>query len=193
MQNPITISCYYLKKKKIVYLFIILLAQFIPTNIFGQSADSTQKNTPHAAGGIEGKIVDKKGQPIPFAILSVFEGGVIKGMGKTNFNGNFKIKNLHPGLYTVRVSSYAYEKVSIKDVQIHSSELSHLFIPPLNAKTKTLRKVKIVSEEIYIETCDIDDVPAWKIKKRRKLIDPATAGVKVICCEEIRALPGGYR
>jgi len=99
------------------------------------------------AGGIDGKILDEKGQPIPFASVGAFEGGILKGQGKSNFNGNYKIKPLDGGTYDLRVSSVGKKKMELKGVVVRTNRSTTTNVTMVSSKSK-LPAVKIITKKI---------------------------------------------
>jgi hypothetical protein len=77
-----------------------------------------------STGGIDGTVTNKKGETVPLASIGAFEGGILKGQGKSNFNGNFKIKPLPPGTYTLKISSVGYDKMEITGIVVRSNNMT---------------------------------------------------------------------
>ncbi len=102
------------------------------------------------AGGIDGKIVDQKGEPIPFASIGAFQGGILKGQGKSNFNGNYKIKPLNDGTYTLKVSSVGWHKLEVQGVYVKKRSTTTQNIV-MSKHSKSLKKVMIVSRKRMID------------------------------------------
>lgn len=83
--------------KNFLFIGVLLLS----TGLFSQNI-----------GGIKGKVIDKTMNNEPLLMANV----QIKGqeaIAQTNFNGNFEITNLSPGMYTLIVSYLGYETVEI--------------------------------------------------------------------------------
>lgn len=76
-------------------------------------------------GTIQGTIIDDKGQPIPFANVSIEQAGQVVTGGTTNFDGVYKIKALRPGSnYLVRASSVGYTAEALSDVKVSSDQIT---------------------------------------------------------------------
>ncbi len=76
-------------------LRLLALLIFVANNTsFGQAV----------AGEIYGRVTDEKGQALDFATVQAFQGGILKGGAKTDLNGNYSIKPLQPGEYTIKIS-----------------------------------------------------------------------------------------
>src|SRR5450432_1696698 len=60
-------------------------------------------------GSIKGKVLDKSSnEPLPFASVVAELNGSQVGGAQTDFDGNFTIKPLNPGKYTIKVSFVGY-------------------------------------------------------------------------------------
>ncbi|MEZ5045497.1 MAG: carboxypeptidase regulatory-like domain-containing protein [Chitinophagaceae bacterium] len=121
------------------------------------------------SGEIYGKVTDEKGQPIDFAIVQAFEGGVQKGGAKTDLNGNFRIKPLSPGKYTLRVSYTGYNTEELQGIVLGVDKSLKIDVQ-LEKKTKTIAEVKIK-------------------EYKKKLIDASEPTKNSLTKEEIKALP----
>ena len=107
------------KLKRFLYAFTLCFLPFLTlTSILMTNSQTVYAQA--SPGGIDGKILDSKGNPVPFARVGAFQGGVLKGQGKTNFKGNFKIKPLNSGTYTLKVSSVGLKKVEITRITVRS-------------------------------------------------------------------------
>ncbi len=83
--------------------------------MFGITAQLiAQKST----GAIKGNIVDEKGQPITGAIVEVTQNGTIKGGAPTDFEGNYLVKPLKPGKYTVIAKALGYQEEKVLEVLV---------------------------------------------------------------------------
>ncbi len=110
------------------------------------------------AGGIDGKVLDAKGEPVPFASVGAFEGGILKGQGKTNFNGNYKIKPLNSGTYTIKISSVGFNKMEISGIVVRSSgsttQNAKMTLKGKGGKGKELTTVKIKTKKSIVDVTD---------------------------------------
>ncbi|MFN3667057.1 MAG: carboxypeptidase regulatory-like domain-containing protein, partial [Sediminibacterium sp.] len=70
-------------------------------------------------GEIQGKVLDQKGEGIPFANVAVFKNGVLETGSVTDFDGNYIISGLSPGTYDVE-ASYQGNKYRVTDVVVSS-------------------------------------------------------------------------
>ena len=69
-----------------------------------------------SAGEFFGRITDEGGNPLDFASVQVFEGALIRGGAKTDQLGNYKIKPLAPGKYTLKVTFAGYNTQEIQNI-----------------------------------------------------------------------------
>lgn len=101
------------------------------TNDFKQYAGSDW-------GGIDGKLLNEKGEPIPFALIVALNGGIQKGYSKTDLNGNYKIKPLKPGTYNLVASSVGYSKIEIQGVEVRAGRIvtQNISIAKMSGKLK---------------------------------------------------------
>lgn len=125
--------------KKFLYAFAVCFLPFVTFT----SMLLTNTKTIHAQAGhgsIDGKVVNHKGEPVPFASVAAFEGGVLKGQAKTNFKGNFVIKPLSKGNYTLKISSVGLRKLKVQDIQVASGKATTQNIK-LRRKDRVIYKV----------------------------------------------------
>jgi hypothetical protein len=156
------------KVKRFLYAFAIA---FLP--LFGLTTTATIISTEvHAqsnTGGIVGKVINKKGEPIPFASVGVFQGDILLGQGKTNFKGNYKIKLLEPGTCTLKISSVGYDKIEIKNITVSN-----------NYFTQNL-KMKRSHQRVQRQIIGLISKP---------IVDPMDPGKREISGDEIRDMLG---
>ncbi len=96
-----------------------LLAQNRPP-IVAQNLPTKQNNTTNKAktGSIKGNIVDEKKEPLPSAIVQVFQNGVLKGGAPTDYDGNYVIKPLDAGKYDVIVLYNGFDSIEQKGILV---------------------------------------------------------------------------
>jgi len=86
-----------------------------------QSASSATTDT----AGIEGYVLDPKGNPVPGADVQVSQFGINKGGVVSDDEGFFSIKFLPPGVYDVTVKSLEFGSVTTPDVEVKINSSSH--------------------------------------------------------------------
>lgn len=69
-------------------------------------------------GEIAGTVLDEKKQPIIGAVIQVTEGGISKGGAVTDFDGNYVVKPLDAGNYTLVANCIGYAKVTVNDIVV---------------------------------------------------------------------------
>jgi len=90
------------------------LIAFVIGNAFSQST-----------GAIKGVIVDNSNQPLPGANVYLEVSGIKQG-AVTDFDGNYTIKPLRPGLYNLFVSMMGFQTKEIQSVVVKSNEITFL-------------------------------------------------------------------
>jgi outer membrane receptor protein involved in Fe transport len=77
---------------------------------------------------LAGKVVDEKGEPLPFATIAIIKNGIPKTGGQTDIDGAFRINNIDPGSYDVECSMVGMSSQRITGVKLTAG------IIPLNFK-----------------------------------------------------------
>lgn len=76
-------------------------------------------------GELQGKIIDAKTkQGIPFANVVLFSSDVQKGGAQTDINGNFVIKPLDAGTYTLKVSYVGYQPAEQTGIVVNIEKIT---------------------------------------------------------------------
>ena len=88
---------------KFLYVFTLLI--FVATTAFAQN------------GEIQGKVLDPKGEGIPFANVAVFKNGVLETGAVTDFDGHYSVPGLSPGTYDVE-ASYQGNKYRVTSIVV---------------------------------------------------------------------------
>ncbi len=104
-----------------------------------------------STGEIAGRVVDEKGEGIPFANVVVFLNDNQVNGASTDFDGYYSIKPLDPGKYVVQVS-YLDKKTKITDVAVSPNRTTFLDDVRLNMSEATqLDVVEVKYEEPPID------------------------------------------
>ena len=123
------------------------------------------------SGTLKGTITDSEsGEPIPFANVIIEVGGAQKGGGSTDFEGNYTIKPIQPGTYTVKATFIGYGTQQINGVIIKSDKITFL-------------DIKLVPSSIQLETVEITTYTVPLIDKDKT----STGGTAT--AEEIEKMP----
>ena len=89
------------------------------------------------SGALQGKVTDSETkEPIPFANVIVEKDGKVIGGGSTNIDGNYKIKPLPAGYYSVKISYVGYSKLETRGVAINSDKIRFLDIKLSSSSTQ---------------------------------------------------------
>jgi len=116
-------------------------------------------------GTITGKIIDEStGEPLIGATVLVVE--TSQG-DATDLDGQFNIKDIEPGTYTLRVSFISYATKVIKDVEVETGEVTNLEITML-PETSEL-------DEVVVSARSIRNNEAALLAQRQKAITISNA------------------
>ncbi len=92
-------------------VFLVLVSSLVSVPILGQTSPAI----------IKGTVVDKDGNPLPGATISLENPSLgVKGLGSiTNAQGEFRITVLQPGKgYVLHASMPSYQKIDFRDLEI---------------------------------------------------------------------------
>ncbi|MFT6322768.1 MAG: hypothetical protein ACJAWO_000312 [Halieaceae bacterium] len=139
--------------KKLLSLFI--LAAVVSVGVFAQAGQSE----------IKGKIIDKeKGEPLPFVNIILEKNGVQTTGGQTDFDGNFSIKPIPPGTYTLKASSVGFRPIALTGINVTSEETKFV--------------------DVKMERTSIEMKEFVKVEYKNKLIDKGNTAVKATVTAE---------
>ncbi|MGI8835800.1 MAG: carboxypeptidase regulatory-like domain-containing protein [Pyrinomonadaceae bacterium] len=107
---------------KFVRLSLIILAMFAFSAIaFAQST---------VTGGISGKVTDPQGASIPNAAVTATNAGTAKETTATSDdNGGFRVINLEPGTYTVKVSVAGFADFVQERIVVEVGQVTNINVP----------------------------------------------------------------
>jgi outer membrane receptor protein involved in Fe transport len=112
-------------------LIIGLTAIMISTGTFAQS------------GTLKGKVLDAEtGEAIPFANVSILEGGSTVSGGMTDFEGTYQIKPVPAGKYDVKATYVGYAPLQYNNVQVEAGKITFQDFE-LKASAEVLEEVEI--------------------------------------------------
>jgi outer membrane receptor protein involved in Fe transport len=95
-------------------------------------------------GAIKGKVLDtESGEAIPFANVVVEMNGTQIGGGVSDFDGNYTIKPIQAGSYTVKASYVGYTSIQVNDVVVHNDQVRFLDLK-LKSTTQNIEEVQII-------------------------------------------------
>ncbi|MEZ5015554.1 MAG: von Willebrand factor type A domain-containing protein [Flavipsychrobacter sp.] len=144
--------------KRNIKLLILMMGITIPLMVNGQT------------GEISGKVVDNNGEPAISATVQALEGGIVKGGTVTDYDGNYVLKPLLPGKYTVKVYYIGFKTTVTENIIVSSNKLTTLNIK-LKPNSGELKEVVVTSYKVPL--IDIDQ----------------PGGRRVITGEEIDKMP----
>ena len=120
---------------------------------------------------IKGSVKDAtNNEIIPFA--NVFIEQINSGVA-TDFNGNYKLENLNPGLYTVKCSFVGYDPITISEIIV-------------NPNKPTILDFKLIESSTSLEVVEITASPFQKSEE-------SPVSKRSINATEIYRNPGGNR
>jgi hypothetical protein len=121
-------------------------------------------------GALKGKVTDKgNNETIPFANVIIELNGNQVGASTSNIDGEYTIKPIPPGKYTVKATYVGYQTQEVKDVVISADKTTYVDVK-LNSGTQNLEEVEVV---VYQEP----------------LIDPDTKSGGTVTREEYQNMP----
>lgn len=77
-------------------------------------------------GALKGTVTDESGTGVPFANIALKMNQNLASGTATDFDGNFEMKPIPPGTYTVEITSLGYAPVQITNVRISSDKTTFL-------------------------------------------------------------------
>lgn len=96
-------------------------------------------------GSISGKIIDKQtNEPLIGASVAI-ETTTLGA--STDLDGNYEIRNLQPGFYSLRVSYISYQTTTVKNIKVESGKSTVVNIP-LEQATTELNEVVVAAEAL---------------------------------------------
>ncbi len=100
-------------------------------------------------GTIRGVVTEKEtGDPLPFVNVVLFQNGVQKSGGKTDFDGKFQINSIDPGSYEVEVRFVGYQTLRKEGVIVNSDRITFLNDLQIGQSDGILDEIEIVHYEV---------------------------------------------
>jgi hypothetical protein len=119
---------------------------------------------------ISGRVLDDKKEPLPSAVIQVYQGGILKGGNVTDYDGNYTVKPLDPGYYNVLVLYAGYDSIMITDVVVTPGQ-------------RTTQNFQMARKSVTVKGNFV--VKAYK----KPLIDQDKPASKVLTKDEINVIP----
>ncbi len=96
-------------------------------------------------GTLKGKVVDAvSGEAIPFANVVVQQNGNMVGGGVSDFDGNYTVKPVPAGRFTVKASYVGYNSLQVNDVIVYSDKIRFLDLH-MNSSTQEIKEVDVIA------------------------------------------------
>ncbi|MBT5425716.1 MAG: TonB-dependent receptor plug domain-containing protein [Bacteroidetes bacterium] len=117
-------------------LLLVVFAVFTAISGFAQSTT------------LKGRVIDKAtGEAIPFANVVVMSGETQLGGRATDFEGNYTIKPLPPGNWTVKATAVGYQGLEVERVLLKSDAIRFLDLE-LITKTEQIAEVQVIAYKV---------------------------------------------
>jgi hypothetical protein len=100
------------------------------------------------SGAIQGQVLDDKNEPVIGAIVQAIEGGIQKGGSPTDYDGNYLIKPLNPGRYTVKVSYVGFKESLVTGVIVSADKNTEVKIKLEPSSSTALDEVQVVAYKV---------------------------------------------
>ncbi|HZG00143.1 MAG TPA: carboxypeptidase regulatory-like domain-containing protein, partial [Chitinophagales bacterium] len=118
---------------------VLLLTFFVSYTSFAQT------------GELQGKVLDAEtGKGIGFTPVVVLQNGTQRGGGYTDDFGNFVIKPIQPGTYTIKTSFTGYNPVEVNGVVVSSDKITFQDIT-MSKTVTTIQEVVITAEPKLVD------------------------------------------
>ncbi len=123
------------------------------------------------SGALKGKVMDKgTKEPIPFANIIIETGGKQVSGTSSDFDGNYTIKPINPGVYNLRATYVGYKSVLVRGIIISADKI-------------TFNNIRMQSTAVALKGVDIVDYKVPLISK-----DQTSSGATVTS-KEISKMP----
>lgn len=114
-------------------VLLILLVVFASVGLYAQS------------GAIKGKVLDAAtGEAIPFANVVVEQNGNMIGGGVSDFDGNYTVKPIPAGRFTVKSSYVGYNTLQINDVVVNNDKIRFLDLK-MNISNQEIEEIDVIA------------------------------------------------
>lgn len=126
--------------RKLKRFLVALVFAFVLTSaddLAAQASDSLKTPSLHqidstrnkVSGEVYGKVTNEKGERLDFASVVVMQGGIVKAGAKTNLNGYYKIRQIEPGNYIIKVTYPGYTPLQIPiEVKVLTKKEANLIL-----------------------------------------------------------------
>jgi protocatechuate 3,4-dioxygenase beta subunit len=132
--------------------------------------ENMNNNPGELTSEIYGRILNQIDQPLDYASVQLFKVGKLIAGAKSNENGEFRIKPIPKGTYSIKVSYLGFKPFELVNLKVESDKSININIV-LEKKENNGTKGDILIKEY-----------------NKKLIDPADPGKQTMTSEQIRQL-----
>ena len=109
-------------------------------------------------GSLKGTVKDKRtGETIPFANITIKQSGVLVTGGTTDFDGNYNINPVNPGVYSVECTFIGYAPFTVNGVNIPAGRPKVLDFQ-MQEESELLPEIVVTAQEELIEKGKTSDV-----------------------------------
>ncbi len=143
------------------------------------------------SGTLKGTITDgETGEPIPFANIIIEVGGAMKGGASTDFDGNFTIKPITPGTYTVKATCIGYKNRQVNGVIISADKIQFLDVK-LNSTMTQLEGFEVIDFKVPLISKDQTSTGGTATAEEIAKMPNKTAGAIATTVGGVKAADGG--
>jgi hypothetical protein len=127
---------------------------------------------------ISGRVLDEKKEPLPSAVVRVYQGGILKGINGSDFDGNYTVKPLDPGYYDVLVSYTGYDSLMVTSVIVSPGQRT---TQNFNMTRHNARELKAITVVAYKKPLVDQDKPASHILTKEEInVIPTTQVTDIV-------------
>ncbi|MCG8327202.1 MAG: von Willebrand factor type A domain-containing protein [Chitinophagales bacterium] len=127
-----------------------------------------------AQTSLYGKVTDDSGEPIIFGSVALNKDGILVKGAETDFDGNYQLSNIDPGIYDIEVAYVGYSPKKIQGIEVLAGIANKLDI------------------ELQISAVNLDEVVVVDYKVPLVEQDNTTSGA-VITSSQLRRIPGNRK
>lgn len=117
-------------------------------------------------GDLRGTVKDDMGEPVPFATVALMRDGQIITGTTADIDGNYTIRAIVVGTYTLRVSSAGFPEKKIEGLDIQSNRIR---IENISLSTSTLKGVTITATPPPVSPDQMVQAVTWGSGDAKKL------------------------
>lgn len=112
------------------------------------------------SGAIHGNVYDEYGEPAYTANIRLVDAPTTTGTS-CDFDGDFKVKPLNPGLYTIEVTFMGYHPTTITGIEVYNNKITFLEDVHLASDVIMLTEAQVIA---YVNLIDPEDPSIDRLK-----------------------------